>query len=277
MIFIVIWFCKINRSFSFFYLAPSAAISKSVNNIIIEESCKTFFFFINLHWWLTLLPKNWRFCLECLLAVAQIKGILLMLLGFFSFVCSKGHLLQVTTTNSPKKRYTYTYLLSLVALHLLIWIIPWLLHQQICHTDTDICRHIHIIIFNMIYEFGKTCELVKSVNLCVSLYINGKFKVGGCSCHPTQLYYALCLPLGSDDVIITVVNHYGFAELTSNQNVFYLNTCSSYSFIPLTQFCWEGLGTLTVEWGFSLFQKVLRPSVFQFGVYIWHICELILV
>lgn len=36
----------------------------------------------------------------------------------------------------------------------------------------------------MIYEFGKTCELVKSVNLCVSLHINGIVKVGGCSCHP---------------------------------------------------------------------------------------------
>lgn len=71
----------------------------------------------------------------------------------------------------------------------------------------------------MIYEFGKTCELVKSVNLCVSLHINGIVKVGGCSRHPpphSQLYYALCLPLGSDDVIITLVIHYGFAELTSN-------------------------------------------------------------
>lgn len=36
----------------------------------------------------------------------------------------------------------------------------------------------------MIYEFGKTCELVKSVNLCVSPHINGIVKVWGCSCHP---------------------------------------------------------------------------------------------
>lgn len=88
----------------FFYLALSAAISKSGNNIIIEESSKTFFFFSlictdGLPCYRRIGVSVWSACLLLLRKRDPLDVVV-----FFSLcVCSKGHLLQVTTTNSPKK------------------------------------------------------------------------------------------------------------------------------------------------------------------------------
>lgn len=95
---------KLTDPFFFFYLALSAAISKSVNDIIIEESSKTFFFFSlictdGLPCYRRIGVSVWSACLLLLRKRDPLDVVV-----FFSLcVCSKGHLLQVTTTNSPKK------------------------------------------------------------------------------------------------------------------------------------------------------------------------------
>lgn len=111
MIFIVIFF---------FYLALSAAISKSVNDIIIEESSKTFFFFSlictdGLPCYRRIGVSVWS---ACLLLLGK-RDPLDVVVFFFSFVCAvKDIYYRWQQPTPPKKRYTYTYLLSLVAQHL---------------------------------------------------------------------------------------------------------------------------------------------------------------
>lgn len=125
------------------------------------------------------------------------KGILLMLLFFFPFVCAvKDIYYRWQQPTPPKKRYAYTYLLSLVALHLFD------LNHFMAIASTDMphwqmCFNLgkyengsfwfvvtYILLYIIWYMNLAKRELVKSVNLCVSPHINGIVKVWGCSCHP---------------------------------------------------------------------------------------------